>query len=60
LNFWDVPGFKAYFNVVDDILDELASMDIRSLADLNRIMPQNFKEKLAKVSKPKILLPSQT
>jgi len=53
MNFWDVPGFKAYFNVVDDVLDELASMDIRTLADLNRIMPQNFREKLTRVSKPK-------
>jgi hypothetical protein len=53
INYRDVPGFKAYFQRVNDILDELASMDIRTLADLNMIIPQNFKERITKVSKLK-------
>lgn len=53
LNFRAVPGFKAYFIAVDDVLDELASSGIRTLADFNAIIPQNFKEKFAKASKPK-------
>jgi hypothetical protein len=53
MNYWDVPGFKAYFQRVNDILDELASMDIRTLANLNMIIPQNFKERISKVSKSK-------
>jgi putative GTP pyrophosphokinase len=53
MNFWDVPGFKAWFQRRDEILDELASMDIRTLAELNMIMPRNFKERLSKVSRAK-------
>jgi putative GTP pyrophosphokinase len=57
LNFSDIPGFREQFlGSTEDLLDELNSMGINTIAKLNEIIRPNvksFKEKYAEVSKPK-------
>jgi putative GTP pyrophosphokinase len=51
-NFRDIPGFREYF-MGFSVLDELDSMEIRTVAELNAIIPEGFKKKYKEVSKPK-------
>jgi putative GTP pyrophosphokinase len=56
-NFRDIPGFREYFIAVDDVLDEMASMEIKTIAQLNAIIPEGFKENIGKYQSQKISLP---
>jgi hypothetical protein len=57
LNFSDIPGFIELFqDPRDQLLDELVSMGIRTIADLNEIIRPDinqFKSKYAEASKAK-------
>ena len=50
-NFGDIPGFKTEFGSVKDnyVVDQLHSMGINTLAELEKIIPTNFKEKYCKI-----------
>jgi GTP pyrophosphokinase len=52
-DFHDIPGITPYFAVSDDILEELEAMGITKISLLDKIVPKDFKERYAKVSKPK-------
>jgi putative GTP pyrophosphokinase len=52
-DFQDVPGFTPYFGVTDQVLDEINSMGITQISQLNQMIPHDFKKKYIKVSKPK-------
>ena len=55
-NFSDIPGFRPYFVSVDNVLDELSSMGIKTIYDLNHILPKGFKRKYKSVSRSKDLV----
>jgi putative GTP pyrophosphokinase len=48
--FGDMRGFKHYFRVIDDILDELRSMGINSITKLHQIIPDGFEAAYREVS----------
>jgi putative GTP pyrophosphokinase len=50
--FGDVPGFRPYFAKVDRTMEELKSMRIRTISDIDNIMPKNLKEIYNKVASP--------
>jgi hypothetical protein len=53
--FGDIPDFKPQFGSVNDtyVIDQLHSMGINTLAELERIIPDNFKEKYSKIPSSK-------
>ena len=57
LHFSDIPGFREWFGApTDELLDELISMEIKTIADLNEIIKPDinqFKSKYAEASKAK-------
>ena len=50
--FEDIPGFKPYFAVSQDVLNEIKDMGITTIGQLDKIVKdiQNFKERYSKVS----------
>jgi putative GTP pyrophosphokinase len=52
-DFHDIPGITPYFTVSDDVLEELEAMGIKKISLLDKIVPKDFKDRYAKVSKPK-------
>lgn len=50
-NFGDIPNFKTRFGSVEDtyVVDQLHSMGINTLAELEKIIPTNFKERYSKI-----------
>lgn len=52
-DFQDVPGFTPYFGVTDQVLDEINSMGVTRISQLNQMIPHDFKKRYIKVSKPK-------
>ena len=52
-NFGDIPGFKPYYVSVDKVLDELNSLQIRTISQLNKIVHSNYKEVCKRVARPK-------
>jgi len=57
LHFNDIPGFREQFVApISDLLNELSSMGLKTIADLNQIIKpdiKQFKDKYAQASKPK-------
>jgi hypothetical protein len=51
--FQDIPGITPYFAVSEYILEELSAMGLTKISDFDRIIPNNFVERYAKVTKPK-------
>ena len=51
--FENIPGFKPYFAVSQDVLNEIKDMGITTIGQLDKIVKdiQNFKERYTKVSK---------
>jgi hypothetical protein len=52
-DFHDIPGITPYFGVSDDVLEELEAMGIKKISLLDKIVPNDFKDRYAKVSKQK-------
>jgi len=50
--FSDIPGFIPLFFVIEEDLDELNSMGIRTIGEFDKIIPKNFKRKCKSVSRP--------
>lgn len=50
--FGDIQGFRPHFISVDKVLDELNSLKIRTISELNEIIPSNYKEVCKKVARP--------
>ena len=50
-NFGDIPDFKTEYGSVKDthVVDQLHSMGISTLAELEKIIPPNFKERYRKI-----------
>jgi putative GTP pyrophosphokinase len=50
-NFGDIPDFKTEFGSVRDtyVVDQLSSMGINTLAEFEKTIPPNFKEKYRKI-----------
>ena len=50
-NFGDIPDFKTEFGSVRDtyVVDQLRSMGINTLAEFEKIIPPNFKERYRKI-----------
>jgi hypothetical protein len=50
-NFGDIPDFKTEFGFVRDtyVVDQLRSMGINTLAEFEKIIPPNFKERYRKI-----------
>lgn len=51
--FGNLRGFKAYFRAIEYILDELKSMGINSIAQLDRIIPDGFEATYKEASEDK-------
>jgi putative GTP pyrophosphokinase len=50
--FDDVPGLKRVFVKPEQIMNDLTSMQIKTLSDLNNIIPKNLKEIYMKETEP--------
>jgi putative GTP pyrophosphokinase len=52
LNFRDLPSFRPYFVSVNRVLDELKSLQILTISELNEIIPSKYKEACKSVARP--------
>jgi hypothetical protein len=51
-HFGDIPGFRPYFISVDKVLEELNSLQIRTILELNKMILINYKEACRRVARP--------
>jgi putative GTP pyrophosphokinase len=51
INFREVPGFRPYFVSIDKVLDELNSLQIRTISELNKMIPNKYKEACKRVAR---------
>jgi hypothetical protein len=54
IRFKDIPGFTPYFGWIEDELNELELLGIKTLSQLDLIIPPDFKQRYVKVLKEKV------
>jgi putative GTP pyrophosphokinase len=51
-HFGNIPAFRPHFISVDKVLEELNSLQIRTISELNQMIPSRYKEACKSVARP--------